>query len=151
MKKFSFSLENVLNYKQQILENLQNEHGLILDEIRTQERLIESLKDQFVNCSRSLNQEEYQGVTVMQIQAYKNYLDVLTYKIKREQEVLGVLKTKEELKRGQVIEAKKDSASIEKLKEKKVESYNRELLKQDEQMIEEFVMNSRSNRQNEVC
>ena len=29
MKKFRFSLETVLDYKQQVLENLQAEHGAI--------------------------------------------------------------------------------------------------------------------------
>lgn len=150
MKKFSFSLENVLNYKHQVLENLQNEHALILEEIRNQEAVIEDLKDQYVRCSKSLSSEERNGITVMQIQTYNNYLDVISYKIRREQDVLGVLHKREEIKRYQVLESKKDSASIEKLREKKVDVYNRELQKQDERLIEEFVMNARSNRQHQA-
>lgn len=150
MKKFSFSLDNVLNYKQQVLDNLQNEHALILDEIRRQEELIASIQGQYVTCARELTEEEARGITVMQIHTYKNFLDVVAYRIRKEQEVLGVLHKKEEIKRGQVLEARRDSASIEKLREKKVEVYNREVQKQEELLIEEFVMNSRSNRQSEV-
>lgn len=150
MKKFSFSLENVLNYKNQILDNLQNEHALILEEIRNQEAAIEQLKDQYVACSSKLGDEEKNGITVMQILSYNNYLDVIAFKIKKEQEILAVLNKKEEIKRNQVLESKKDSASIEKLKEKKIAVYNKELQKQDELLIDEFVMNSRSNRQNVV-
>lgn len=150
MKKFLFSLENVLNYKNQVLENLQNEHALILEEIRRQEAEIESLKAQYVVCCSKLGDEERNGITVMEILSYNNYLDVIALRIKKEQEILAVLNKKEEIKRSQVIESKKDSASIEKLREKKIEVYNKELQKQDELLIEEFVMNSRSNRQNVV-
>ena len=34
MKKFKFSLETVLEYKQQVLDSLQAEHGAILARVR---------------------------------------------------------------------------------------------------------------------
>ena len=34
MKKFRFSLETVLEYKQQILDSLQTEHGAILAQVK---------------------------------------------------------------------------------------------------------------------
>ena len=37
MKKFRFSLETVLDYKQQVLSALQAEHGAILAQVRDQE------------------------------------------------------------------------------------------------------------------
>ena len=144
MKKFSFSLDIVLNYKNQILEHLQNEHALILDEIRAQEAMIEDIKQQYVSCGTDLKEEARRGTTVMQIHTYENYLDVLSYRIKKEQEVLGILRRKEEIKRSQVVEARKESASIEKLKEKKIDVYNKELQKEEERLIEEFVSNTRS-------
>ena len=39
MKKFKFSLEMVLNYKQQVLEALQGEHAAALSRLREQEQL----------------------------------------------------------------------------------------------------------------
>ena len=44
MKKFRFSLETVMEYKQQVLDSLQAEHGAILAKVRRQEELIEELE-----------------------------------------------------------------------------------------------------------
>ena len=44
MKKFRFSLETVLDYKEQVLASLQSEHGAILARIREQETYIEELE-----------------------------------------------------------------------------------------------------------
>lgn len=150
MKKFSFSLDHVLNYKNQMLDHLMNEHAGILLEIRQQEALIEAIKEQYVVCSDQLRDEQRLGVTVMQIYSYKNYLDVLTYRVQKEQEVLGILRRKEEHKRYQVVEAKKESASIDKLKEKKIDVYQKELQKEEERLIEEFVSNARNKRQHQA-
>ena len=38
-----------------------------------------------------------------------------------------------------MVEAKKDTASLEKLRERKLDSYNKSIQKGEEQMIEEFV------------
>ena len=47
MKKFRFSLETVLDYKQQVLAALQTEHGAILAQVRDQEKLLEELEAGF--------------------------------------------------------------------------------------------------------
>ena len=47
MKKFHFSLETVLDYKQQILASLRAEHGAILAQVREQERPIEELEAEY--------------------------------------------------------------------------------------------------------
>ena len=43
MKKFRFSLETVLDYKNQALNSLRAEHGAILAQVRAQEQVIENL------------------------------------------------------------------------------------------------------------
>ena len=144
VKKFSFSLDNVLNYKNQLLDSLMNEHANFLAEIRTQELLIKAVTEQYESCGRELKERQRQGIKVMDIYTYDNYMDVLAYRIKKEQEVLALIRKKEEMKRAQVVEAKKESASIERLKEKKIEIYNHAVQKEEELLIEEFVANSRN-------
>ena len=46
---------------------------------------------------------------------------------------------KEEAKRNEVVEAKKETSSIDKLKEKKRQEYDKVVQKEEEQFIEEFV------------
>ncbi len=38
MKKFNFPLNTVLNYKDQVLDNLKNEHAQIVDQVVRQEK-----------------------------------------------------------------------------------------------------------------
>ena len=47
MKKFSFSLDTVLDYKGQVLESKQNEHGKAMAAQNEQEKIIIKLKPPF--------------------------------------------------------------------------------------------------------
>ena len=59
-------------------------------------------------------------------------------------DLLEELRAQEEAKREQVVEAKKETSSIEKLKEKKLEAYHKEEAKSEELFIEEFVSSTRA-------
>ena len=54
----------------------------------------------------------------------------------------------EEKKREAVVEAKKETSSIEKLKEKKLDAYQKAVAKSEELFIEEFVSTARVNAAN---
>ena len=45
MKRFQFSLNTVLSYKQQVLEELQNEHGQLLYQVRQQELVLQAAEE----------------------------------------------------------------------------------------------------------
>ena len=53
-------------------------------------------------------------------------------------------KKKEEEKRAQMIEAKKETASLEKLREQKLDAYNKAVQKSEEAMIDELVSRARA-------
>lgn len=144
MKKYSFPLDNVLNFREQVLENLKSEHAQILMQIAEREKVIRQLKDTSEETNHWLN--DRMGTTPMSIgelQEYRRYLDHLQQKIQAEQEKLALLRQKEEAKRDEVVAAKKDKASIERLKEKSREEYQHAYQKDEEQQIEEFVSNKR--------
>ena len=58
-------------------------------------------------------------------------------------QLLQDLQKQEEAKRKEVVEAKKDTSSIEKLREKKLEVYNKAVQKSEENLIDEFVTTKR--------
>ena len=76
---------------------------------------------------------------INEIHTYENYLDSLRIKIQKKRELLAVLQEQEEAKRNEVVEAKKETSSIDKLKERKRFEYEKEVQKQEEHFIEEFV------------
>ena len=144
MKKFSFKLEPVLKYKNDTLEALRNEHAKILQRIVQQEEKIEAMENSRNACAAEFDGKKLTGITPMEAINYQNYLQRQNALINREYGVLQGIRKEEEAKKNEVLEARKESMIIEKLKEINLEEYRKEEAKANETFIEEFVSNSRS-------
>lgn len=144
MKKFTFGLDTVLDYKNQVLSNLKLEHGKIIAELNQQEAVLENLKKQYFEYVNEFNAKKITGMTVIQARAFEMYINQIDDQIKFQNQKLSQIRKVEEKKRQEVIESRKESAAIEKLKEKKIEQYNKDIKKKEELFIEEFVSNSMS-------
>ena len=144
MKKFRFSLETVLDYKNQALDALRAEHGAILAQVRAQEEVVEGLEREHRNVDEEFTQRKLEGLNVLDALNYEQYLRSLEREIQEEQRKLAKLRRQEEQKRTQVVEARKETATIEKLKEHKLEDYRKAEQKDQEQQIEEFVSSTRA-------
>lgn len=144
MKKFRFSLETVLDYKQQALDSLRAEHAAILAQVRAQEAVIEDLEEEHRQADEDFTQRKLEGINIVDAMSYETYLRSLEQKLREEYQKLERLRRMEEQKRGQVVEARKETATIEKLKEHKLDSYRKAEQKAEEQRIEEFVSTARA-------
>lgn len=142
MKKFTFSLDKVLDYKIQIEENLRNEHAAAVRAVFLKEQDIADLEQRYNSYLSAMEETKRHGCRINELRIYEGYLSGTSQRIKEEKENLEILKTKEEEKREEVIEAKKERASIEMLKEKKLKEYNFIVQKEEERFIEEFVSNT---------
>lgn len=139
MKKFRFSLETVLDYKNQALDSLRAEHGAILAQVRAQEQVIENLETEHRQVDEEFTQRKLEGLTVLDALNYEQYLRSLEREIHTEYYKLAKLRKQEEAKRAEVVEAKQDTSALEKLREKKLDSYRKAVQKGEEALIEEFV------------
>lgn len=144
MKKFKFSLDSVLSYKEQVLEALQGEHAAILARVREQEAALEAAWQDYRDCNEEYRQRKAQGLSIADAMFYQNGLRVLEAEIDRETRRLEELQKQEEAKRQEVVDAKIDTSSIEKLKEHKLEDYNKAAQKAEEVLIDEFVSSARA-------
>ena len=144
MKKFFFPLDKVLDYKEQVLDGLKAEHARILMKVRECERAIEELEQLHRDCTAEFRKNKLNGIKISEIHTYENYLEALGVKIRIKQDQLEKLKLREEAKRNEVVEAKKETSSIDKLKEKKRAEYDKTVQKEEEQLIEEFVVTKRA-------
>lgn len=142
MKKFKFGLDTVLDYKNQILSSLKMEHGKIIERLNKQEAAVESLKLKYGKCNSDFNEKKLSGMTIMEAKGFEIYLSQIEHQMKLENQKLAEIKKTEEKKRLEVVESRKESAAIEKLKEKKKEQYDKQVKKSDELFIEEFVSNA---------
>ena len=144
MKKFRFSLETVLEYKNQALDALRAEHGAILAQVRAQEAVIEGLETEHREADEDFTRRKLEGINILDALNYEQYLRSLEREIQEEQRKLDALRRQEEKKREQVVEAKKETSTIEKLREHKLEDYRKAEQKDQEQQIEEFVATTRA-------
>ena len=127
MKKFKFSLETVLNYKEQNENNLRTEHAAALQRVAQQEQKIQEIRDKEKQTQDALNEQRSSGF---------NYLNG---ELKKELQTLDILKKKEEERRAALIAARTETKSISKLKEKRLSEYKKLESKLEEQDIEEFI------------
>ena len=144
MKKFQFSLDSVLSYKQQVLDALKGEHAGILAEVHAQEGVLEAVWQEYRDCNEEFCRRKAEGITIADAMFYESGLRVLERNIQRETDKLEALRKKEEKKRQEVVDAKIDTSSIEKLKEKKLEVYNKAFQKDEEKLIDEFVISAQA-------
>ena len=144
MKKFKFSLETVLNYKEQNENNLRAEHAAALQQVAKQEKIIEEIRQKQKQTADELNEKRSSGFNVLQIQTFEKYLNYLKGELKKELQVLDILKKKEEERRTALIAARTETKSISKLKEKRLTEYKKAEAKQEELDIEEFISRKES-------
>jgi flagellar FliJ protein len=144
MKKFQFSLETVLSYKNQVLDALQAEHAILLAQVHEQEERL----DQVVQWYHSYNEEyrlrKQEGMTILDAMEYQQGLRVLESDIQRETKKLEELRDAAEKKRAEVVAAKVETSSLDKLKEKKLGDYQKAVQKDEEQKVEEFVSTTKA-------
>lgn len=144
MKKFKFALETVLDYKQQVLDALRTEHGAILARLHAQEEVLQQLEKQYQELSADFARRQMAGMTISEALGFEQYLRMAEHRIDKETVKLQEIQKQEEAKRREVLDAKLDTSSIEKLREKKLEGYNKAVQKAEELQIDEFVSNSRA-------
>ena len=146
MKKFKFSLNTVLAYKEQRLELLQGEHAVILAQVRDAEDELHRLEEVYQHFDADFCTRCGEGIAVTEARFCEIRLRAMERDIQMQMCRLEAVRQKAEAKRLEVVEAKQESASIEKLKAKKQEEYRKAEQKDAEQQIDEFVGASFSRR-----
>jgi flagellar FliJ protein len=144
MKKFKFSLETVLDYKQQVLDSLRTEHGAILAQLRAQEDAVRRLEEQYQELNADFCRRKMEGMTICEALGFEQYLRMEEHRIEKETQRLHEIQKQEEAKRSEVVDAKLETSSIEKLREKKLDGYHKAIQKAEELQIEEFVSTTRA-------
>lgn len=143
MKKFHFSLDTVLGYKQQVLDNLRAEHAAAVKKVTEEEAIIADLNHRHQELNAAFRMEEQEGMTIAQAKSYEVGLRALEKQVQVETERLRVLEREAEKRRILVVTARQETASLEKLREQKLDGYHKTIQKMDEQFIDELVSAAR--------
>ena len=136
---------SVLSYKQQVLGVLQGEHAQAVAKVRAQEELLERLWQEYRDYNEEYRQRAAEGLPITDALMYQSALRASEQEIQRETKRLEELEAEAEKRREAMVEAKKETSSIEKLREKKLDAYHKAEAKSEELFIEEFVCAARAN------
>lgn len=140
MKKFQFSLEKLSNYKEQVLKKEKNE----LARLRKQQQKYIDDKIKLINCLEQTNQQfnREKDFTPQKMAVHKNYMASLNEQIMQCINFIEKFEKKIETQLQVVISATKEVNTLDKLKEKQLEEYQKAQIKENELFIEEFVSNT---------
>lgn len=139
MKQFKYSLETVLDYKTQVLDNLKTEHAVIVRSVNQKKEEIDNLKKELNGFQVGFDRAKTQGAPIESFWLYDKCIEGMEKKIVQEKEQLIILRKKEEKKKSEVVVAKIDTSKFEKLKGKRLHEYHKAEMKEEEAFTEEFV------------
>lgn len=139
MKKYEFSLQRIRDYKTKLLDKEKNQLRALHMERDRLEGELNQLFEDFEAINDELHQKFCTGTCVQQIRLYeyrKNGIREQSRDVKRQISVMDVAIDRQQRK---VFSLKQEVSGLDKLEEKQLEAYNKELRKEQELVISEFV------------
>ncbi len=143
MKRFEFSLEKMLDYKNQLLRDEKQRLAELRQKLDQLTQTLHALREEYARCNRELNAETQKGILPQDILLRKSYLNLLNDRIKfqMQQVRLAEIRVKEQV--AVVVKVSQDISTLDKLKERQYEEYLVEENRELQVLIEEFVANTR--------
>lgn len=148
MKKFKFRLESVLKYKGFLEKEAKQALMAVNSDIKECEANIGQIKLKRLNLIDELENETIKGITIEAFQMYQNYISSVDYQLAREEKRLEYLFNQRELKTMRLIEARKETEVMERLKKNKKKKYIEEMLYEEQKELDEI---SSIKKAREIC
>ena len=139
MKKFQFTMQKLMDFREQELDRQKNALAVLQGDLRRINDRRDELTEKVVRYSNDLVTSSAVGLPAAEISMRKRYIVTLQQEI-HECEQRAILKQQEIDKQlSVVVDATKDVRTLEKLEEKQLEEYKAAEGKENELFIEEFV------------
>lgn len=134
-------MQKVLEIKEQILENLKIELNSLNIKLINLNSAIENLKVQFADIEKEFLEKSSVSISVGEMFYYKMLMNNILKQLELNEEQKQMLLIKIEEKRLEVVNMKMEISSLEKIKDKELDKYNKLVARNEELFIEEFVSN----------
>ena len=134
---YRFNLESLLNYRRYQEEILQKKLAEFKNQLVEHEQQLRQLKQAWRKNSLELRQRQESGGTVSGVIMYFRYLDRLTADIDKQKRRVVKTKKRIEQKRRELIEIVKKRKTLEKLKEKRLNTFEQQQLKKERNLLDE--------------
>lgn len=144
MKRFQFQLEPVLNFKQQGLDALMAELSAIQASVVAQENKRSAAYQLLADYDAESVRKNAEGMSVIEAMERQSCQQVLAKRARHEDAELERLRREAERKREEIAEARKETHSLERLKEARKNEFNAELAKAEEKELDDLTAARRS-------
>ena len=138
MKRFHFQLEPVLKYKQQTLDSLMNELAEAQMVAAAQEKVRDDAIARLAAYDAEFAEKRATGFTNLEAVEYEAGQQVLEQRLQREEKLLALRRRELEAKRQQVVEARQETHTIERLKEIRRGEYDTAAAKAEERALDDL-------------
>lgn len=142
MKKFKFSLEKLLEVREQELKQEKDHLAKLYGDKHTMEEQVKNLLIRFEDANKELVTTARAGISQQDWEMKKAFINLLSDEMNVLKYKISLMEKKIDAQMLVVVEASRNVKVIEKLKEKRLEQYHKEEEKAEEIFIEEFI-NSR--------
>ncbi len=142
MKRFEFSLEKMLDYKNQVLRDEKNRLAELRQKLDRLTQTLHCLREEYAKCNNELNDKTREGVTPQEVLLRKSYLNSLNERIKMQTQQVKLAQIRVNDQMTVVVKVSQDISTLEKLRERQYEEYMLEESKELQLLIEEFVANA---------
>ena len=139
MKKFQFSLGRMRDYRERLLEEEKGTLQRYKAERNQIEDEIARLEGEFGELSRRMQEKAEKGTTVIELRKLSAQMDNVRMQIRELEKALTKAEQRVEKQMQVVVEANKEVTKLDKLEEKQLEEYRRQVNKAEEDRIDEFV------------
>lgn len=147
MKRFQFTLDKLMGYKDQVLSKEKND----LAQLRSDRLKVISEKEEMEQKLRESGEEFAEkaalGMSITEITMFKGFHNALIDQIRLKEKQISEFDDRIAKQLNVVVEASKDVNSLEKLRDKQLEEYRFRVNKSEEQFIEEYVSNKTFSQQ----
>lgn len=135
---YKFPLGTVLNHRKFLEENLQKEFGILKRLLVDERKKLTDIRNASKKCSKELRQRQQKSLTVSESLIYVRFVEQLSRNLDKQKERVVETEQEVEKKREDLVEAMKNRKVLEKLKEKGLETYRNNLLKQERIFMNEM-------------
>jgi len=139
MKKFKFHLGKLLSYKDQNLENEMMILAALNKHLLEEQKILLALRNEQDNCVSNFERDMAVGITPNACQVHLRYLDFLKEQIKAMLKKISELSEKIDIQIDVVKNLKLETRSLEIIRETRYDEYKKEMLKESEKEIDEFM------------
>lgn len=144
MKRFQFQLEPVLNFKQQGLDALMVELSAIQASVAAQENKRSAAYQTLADYDAESVRKKAEGMSVLEALERQSCQQVLARRARNEDDELARLRGEAEKKRAEIVEARKETHSLERLREVRQSEFNAALAKAEEKELDDLTAARRS-------